>query len=114
LPHQPAHRPIPLLSLLLARPPDCCWNNGDTPGVERSGTISSFTVAADNSNREHPMKHWHRATLGVVAGVLLGTAAFAEDWPQWRGPNRDGKVTGFTPPATWPKALAQKWKTTVG
>src|SRR5205814_9375287 len=69
---------------------------------------------SNNSNREHPMKHWHRATLGVVAGVLVGTAAFAEDWPQWRGPNRDGKVTGFTPPATWPKALAQKWKTTVG
>ena len=60
------------------------------------------------------MKHWQRAALGVVAGVVLGTSSFAGDWPQWRGPNRDGKVTGFTPPATWPKALAQKWKTTVG
>src|SRR5437773_8378017 len=60
------------------------------------------------------MKKWHRSIAAIVAVVLLGTAAFAEDWPQWRGPNRDGKVTGFTPPATWPKALAQKWKVAVG
>jgi outer membrane protein assembly factor BamB len=63
---------------------------------------------------EHHMKKWHRHVAGTVAAVLLTTAVFAEDWPQWRGPNRDGKVTGFTPPATWPKALAQKWKITVG
>jgi outer membrane protein assembly factor BamB len=51
----------------------------------------------------------------VVCVVLIGAAGvFAQDWPQWRGPNRDGKVTGFTAPETWPKELAQKWKTTVG
>src|SRR3954468_11843502 len=60
------------------------------------------------------MKKWHRSLGLSVAVVVMGAAAFAEDWPQWRGPNRDGKVTGFTPPATWPKALAQKWKTSVG
>lgn len=36
------------------------------------------------------------------------------DWPQWRGPNRDGRVAGFTIPATWPKALQEQWKVTVG
>jgi outer membrane protein assembly factor BamB len=40
--------------------------------------------------------------------------AFGQDWPQWRGPNRDGKATGFTAPETWPKTLTQKWKITVG
>ena len=25
----------------------------------------------------------------------------AEDWPQWRGPNRNGQVSGFTAPQTW-------------
>ena len=59
------------------------------------------------------MKKWHR-TVAAIGAVLLSALAFAGDWPQWRGPNRDGKVTGFTPPATWPKALAQKWKTSVG
>jgi outer membrane protein assembly factor BamB len=52
----------------------------------------------------------------VLAGVLLlGTGrAAAQDWPQWRGPNRDSQVTGFTPPKVWPKTLTQKWKVTVG
>ena len=45
----------------------------------------------------------------IAAGCVLG-----QDWPQWRGPNRDGKVTGFTAPQTWPKELTPKWKTTVG
>ena len=55
--------------------------------------------------------------MGVVlSGVILvgATCALAQDWPQWRGANRDGKVTGFTAPAAWPKELAQKWKATVG
>jgi len=47
--------------------------------------------------------------------ILVGAGCvLAQDWPQWRGPNRDAKVSGFTAPATWPKELTQKWKTTVG
>jgi outer membrane protein assembly factor BamB len=56
-------------------------------------------------------------TIGMVVGslVLFSVAGvFAQDWPQWRGPNRDGKATGFTAPAAWPKALTQQWKSTVG
>jgi outer membrane protein assembly factor BamB len=55
--------------------------------------------------------------LGVLAGcvVLLdATGVTAQDWPQWRGLNRDARVAGFNPPATWPKELTQKWKVTVG
>jgi len=43
--------------------------------------------------------------------VLKGQA---QDWPQWRGINRDGKVTGFKAPETWPQQLNQTWKVTVG
>jgi len=51
-------------------------------------------------------------TCGVL---LLGTAsAPAQDWPQWRGPNRDAKVTGFKGPKQWPAELTQKWKVEVG
>jgi outer membrane protein assembly factor BamB len=49
-----------------------------------------------------------------VAMVLLTMSATADDWPQWRGPNRDNKVTGFDAPATWPKALSKKWTVKVG
>jgi outer membrane protein assembly factor BamB len=55
--------------------------------------------------------------IGMGVGGLalfLVSGAFAADWPQWRGPNRDNKVAGFTAPATWPKELTQKWKTPVG
>ena len=56
---------------------------------------------------------WVAALAGCLA-LASACSLFAQDWPQWRGLNRDGKVTGFTAPQTWPKALAQKWKTTVG
>ena len=55
--------------------------------------------------------------ISLISGclILFATACvYAQDWPQWRGPNRDGKASGFTAPAAWPKELAQKWKTTVG
>ncbi|KPK50844.1 MAG: hypothetical protein AMK72_01260 [Planctomycetes bacterium SM23_25] len=62
------------------------------------------------------MRDASRSIGAVVSCAILVSAAcaFADDWPQWRGPNRDGKVTGFTAPETWPKALTQKWKVTVG
>jgi len=45
--------------------------------------------------------------------ILIGASCvFAQDWPQWRGANRDGKVTGFEAPQQW--QLKQRWKTTVG
>jgi len=38
----------------------------------------------------------------------------AQDWPQWRGSNRDGKVTGFKAPNTWPQQFTNAWKINVG
>jgi outer membrane protein assembly factor BamB len=54
-----------------------------------------------------------RAMVGVLV-LVSATCAFAQDWPQWRGADRDGKVKGFTAPESWPKELTQKWKVTVG
>jgi len=55
-----------------------------------------------------------RALMVGCVILLIASCVFAQDWPQWRGPNRDGKVSGFTAPQEWPKELTQKWKTTVG
>lgn len=55
--------------------------------------------------------------LPILAGSILALAlthTLGQDWPQWRGPNRDGKAAAFTAPAAWPKELAAKWKVTVG
>jgi outer membrane protein assembly factor BamB len=51
------------------------------------------------------MRNASRAVCLLVASVLLLAAGrtFADDWPQWRGPNRDGtsKETGLL--KEWPK-----------
>jgi outer membrane protein assembly factor BamB len=52
--------------------------------------------------------------IAALISACLVSNSFAADWPQWRGPNRDAKVTGFTPPATWPKELTKKWSVSVG
>jgi len=46
--------------------------------------------------------------------LICASCVFAQDWPQWRGVNRDGKVTGFEAPRQWPKELKLRWKTPVG
>ena len=52
----------------------------------------------------------------LVGGLSseVGTQTNAEDWPQWRGPNRDGHLVGFVPPKEWPERLTQRWKVEVG
>ncbi len=61
------------------------------------------------------MKNVNRTMLVVAVTIAIGMSrAVAQDWPQWRGVNRDGKANGFSAPKAWPKELTQKWKVTVG
>jgi outer membrane protein assembly factor BamB len=56
----------------------------------------------------------NRAAVLVTCVTLLGAgAAGAQDWPQWRGANRNAVAT-FTAPKTWPKELTKKWSEKVG
>ncbi|PYR28211.1 MAG: hypothetical protein DMF92_14655, partial [Acidobacteria bacterium] len=52
------------------------------------------------------------ASCGLT-GVVTGQNATA-DWPQWRGPNRDGTLATFVEPRTWPERLNERWKIEVG
>ncbi|MBM3242482.1 serine/threonine protein kinase [Candidatus Poribacteria bacterium] len=45
---------------------------------------------------------------------LTNQASSAQEWPQWRGPKRDGMITEFTAPQVWPDSLKLKWKIPVG
>ena len=53
------------------------------------------------------------AAIAVLPGQR-GNAPAGGDWTGWRGPNRDGVVTGFVAPSTWPEALRSVWKVEVG
>jgi len=37
-----------------------------------------------------------------------------QDYPQWRGLNRDGSASSFAEPSSWPEALTRRWKVDVG
>lgn len=52
--------------------------------------------------------------VGLVAAVLASLTSVSGDWPQWRGPDRDGNVKNAFVPAAWPKTLKEEWKVTVG
>src|SRR5438874_2148146 len=54
------------------------------------------------------------AGMATAAVFCLTARVLAQDWPQWRGPNRDGAVHGVKAPATWPKTLTEQWKVDVG
>ena len=62
------------------------------------------------------MKNAKRSMVAAASGALwiLVCGASAQDWPQWRGANRDAKAGDFKAPKSWPKELTKKWKTAVG
>jgi outer membrane protein assembly factor BamB len=52
--------------------------------------------------------------IPLVAFAFLASAGAARDWPEWRGPRRDGAAEGWQEPKSWPERLARKWQATVG
>lgn len=61
---------------------------------------------------------WALALVTALAEPTTGRQAPAgvdgAVWPQWRGPGRDGKITGFAASRVWPETLAKKWRVAVG
>lgn len=46
--------------------------------------------------------------------MLLTPALAAADWPQWRGPARDGVAPATFAPVSWPKAPVKVWSVALG
>jgi outer membrane protein assembly factor BamB len=55
-----------------------------------------------------------RFALSGLMAMFQVSCLFAQDWPQWRGVHRDGKIDGFIAPPPWPDRTVPKWRTTVG
>ena len=50
----------------------------------------------------------------AAALVLASIPAAAQDWSQWRGPNRDGSVPAAMLPKAWPASAKAAWRVDVG
>jgi outer membrane protein assembly factor BamB len=56
-------------------------------------------------------------TARLIASCVLlvvTVPTFADDWPQWRGPNRDGVVAAANVPASWPEKPTVQWTAKTG
>src|SRR3989442_5917892 len=52
--------------------------------------------------------------LSLMPAAVLAISAWAsEDWPQFRGPNGDGRSDSRDLPLTWSESENVKWKTPV-
>ncbi|HIJ53394.1 MAG TPA: PQQ-like beta-propeller repeat protein [Planctomycetes bacterium] len=73
-------------------------------------------ISTQEESKGAAIKNTNQSSAMIVGCVILISVGcvLAQDWPQWRGANRDGKVSGFKAPRKWPKELTQKWKVTVG
>lgn len=49
----------------------------------------------------------------VCAALVIGTGATAENWPEFRGPNGDGKSAATGLPVRWSETQNVKWKTPI-
>jgi outer membrane protein assembly factor BamB len=50
--------------------------------------------------------------LAMCVMIFCATPKLAQDWPQWRGANRDGNSPSIS--SQWPRTLTEEWKITVG
>jgi outer membrane protein assembly factor BamB len=50
----------------------------------------------------------------LTVPLLVRAQNSSGDWPQFRGPARDGSVAAFTEPGAWPTQLTKKWTVNVG
>jgi outer membrane protein assembly factor BamB len=65
-------------------------------------------------DRKRAQKEVVVKSLLLAAAVLSAHSVLWAQWPQWRGPNRDGKVAAEHVPASWPAKLSPKWTQKVG
>jgi outer membrane protein assembly factor BamB len=65
-------------------------------------------------------RRWRGTSALLLAAALIGCGGSAaaqtspQDYPQWRGHDRDGSASAFSKPRVWPEKLTRRWKVEVG
>src|SRR5437867_951385 len=85
-------------------------SNCAAPGQSIEDAIGIGRAQAKTMRLEKPPM----ALSFVTFLVILALCASAQDWPQWRGPGRDGVLTSSSEPKSWPEKLTMKWQVTAG
>ncbi len=57
---------------------------------------------------------WRNTVIGAALLLSLFQSAPAQEWNQWRGPNRDGLVPASSTPSAWPESLRRLWRVEIG
>ena len=92
-------------------------SNNTDHGTRRHGDTETEKVQETPSLRVSVSRGSERRSTRLALAAFLLSAACgiqAADWPQWRGPNRDGRGATFTAPAQWPESLKRGWSVDVG
>ena len=55
-----------------------------------------------------------RIGLTLVLAAAAAQDVAAQNWPQWRGPQRNGHLPNVLPFETWPESLTEVWRVPVG
>src|SRR5829696_2147331 len=108
----PSRRTLLLTTTLLAFALAACAARATDQPPKRGADTAN---AADSGSASAPAVQpspTTAATAGAEAGSTTSSetsgkgsvvpAVAAVEWPQWRGPNRDGLAAGVAPPAAWP------------
>jgi outer membrane protein assembly factor BamB len=86
------------------------------PGEQHVGTSSPNAISPSFANFQFHKFQLLWRSIGVLAVLLFGLfqSAIAQDWTQWRGPNRDGVVPEISTPKVWPATLSPLWRVELG